>query len=82
MNTKRLRDELARDVDELIGLRDEVRLKVHLASLDAKETWKDLEERLAAVQEHASSHKDEIVENGVRLARDIKQAIHKFRQSL
>ncbi|HEY6561864.1 MAG TPA: hypothetical protein VI072_31565 [Polyangiaceae bacterium] len=82
MSTKKLRDELARDVDELVGLRDEVRLKVHLASLDAKATWKELEERFTTLQEHASSHKDEIVENGVQLARDIRKAIHKFRQTL
>jgi len=53
-----LKDELKKDVQQgladLRTLRDEVRVKLHLAGMDAKKEWDELESHLAGVERAAS----------------------------
>jgi uncharacterized protein (DUF111 family) len=51
--TQELKKELERTVEVLKTLRDEVRLKVHLAGMDLKREWDDLEPHLEDVQKAA-----------------------------
>jgi hypothetical protein len=48
--TKELKSEVEKTVALLQTLRDEVRVKVRLAGMDAKDRWKALEPELAKVE--------------------------------
>lgn len=39
MDTNSIKDEVEKNIEKLAGLRDEVKLKLHLASLDVKQEW-------------------------------------------
>jgi len=39
MNTQDIKEEVDKNIDRLTALRDEVKLKLHLASLEAKTEW-------------------------------------------
>lgn len=41
MNTETIKQEVDKNLEKLAGLRDEVRVRLHLASLDAKQEWDD-----------------------------------------
>jgi hypothetical protein len=41
MNTSNIKAEVEKNVEKLVGLRDEVKVRLHLASLDAKQEWDD-----------------------------------------
>lgn len=51
--TDELKIELKNGLASLRTLRDEVRLKLHLASMDVRQQWKNLEPRLADVEKAA-----------------------------
>jgi hypothetical protein len=63
-------------------LRDEIRLKVHLAGLDAKEKWQELEEQVQNLEHRVSSEGGSIVGATAVLARDLKQSLEHFRERL
>ena len=41
MNTTNIKAEVEKNITKLAGLRDEVKVKLHLATLDAKQEWDD-----------------------------------------
>lgn len=43
MNTQELQKDIQKGFDTMRGLRDEVKLKVHLAEMDVKDEWAKLE---------------------------------------
>ncbi len=51
-------DQLKRDIkgglDDLATLRDEIRLKVHLAGMEIKDEWRKLEPQLLEVEQAAA----------------------------
>jgi hypothetical protein len=51
--TAELKGELQKDLDRLHTLRDEVRLRLHLASMEAKDEWNRLEPHLAGAEKAA-----------------------------
>jgi|HubBroStandDraft_2_1064218.scaffolds.fasta_scaffold1378863_1 hypothetical protein len=54
-----LKDEIKKGLDYLRTLRDEVRVKVHLAGMDAKDEWnKKLEPHLFDVEQKAVEASD------------------------
>lgn len=54
-----VKTELSRGLDKLTTLRDEARLHLHLASLDAKQEWDEkLEPRINELQTSASEVSD------------------------
>jgi hypothetical protein len=54
--------ELKREIEKSLGLlrtlRDEVRVKLHLAGMDAKEEWRKLEPQIAEVERAATKFTD------------------------
>jgi hypothetical protein len=52
-STKELKAELDKTVAHLQALREEARVKVHLAGLEAKDRWNKLEPELDKVQDAA-----------------------------
>ena len=41
MNTTNIKAEVEKNIEKLAGLRDQVKVRLHLASLDAKQEWDD-----------------------------------------
>lgn len=39
MNTTTIKAEVEKSIEKLVGMRDEVRVRLHLASLDARQEW-------------------------------------------
>lgn len=63
-------------------LRDEIRLKVHLAGLDAKEKWQELEDQVQSLEHRVSSEGGSLIGATAVLARDLKQSLESFRERL
>jgi predicted nucleic acid-binding Zn-ribbon protein len=53
-----LKDELKKSLALLQTLRDEVRVKLHLAGMDLKDEWAKLEPHLAKVEQAAAEASD------------------------
>jgi hypothetical protein len=74
--------ELKREIQKSLGLmrtlRDEVRVKLHLASMDAKEEWRKLEPHLVDV-EHAAN---EFTEATCTAVSEAVKRLSKLRSSL
>jgi uncharacterized protein YhaN len=51
--TTELKNEIEKSLDLMRTLRDEVRVKLHLAGMDAKDEWKKLEPHLTEVERTA-----------------------------
>jgi hypothetical protein len=66
--------ELHKALSELRGLRDEARLKIHLASMDARDAWARIEPSILDVEReavHASAAALQRIENTVRQLREL-----------
>ncbi len=59
-------------VDELRKLRDEVRLQMHLANMDAKKAWDELEPKLAEADRLAENATEETFRDAVETLRKLK----------
>ncbi len=77
--TKELKAELEKSVALLRTLRDEIRVKAHLAGMNAKDQWRDLEPRLEAAVERAAKDVSEASRQAVA---DATEALKKFRSSI
>jgi hypothetical protein len=69
-----LKEELKKSVAALQTLRDEVRVKIHLASLDAKTEWNKLEPHLYDLERAA----EEATEATRRKVEEAIQKVKKF----
>jgi len=74
--------DLATDIrtsrDAIRTLRDEIRLKLHLAGMDAKDAWAALEPKLAEV-EHAA---EDVSETTRRALRDVLARLRALRSRI
>lgn len=73
-----LRNQLQRGLDELRRLRDEIRVDMHLAGMDAKDKWRDLEPRILDAENMAK----DISEASRKAVQDVVDSIRRFRESL
>jgi lipid II:glycine glycyltransferase (peptidoglycan interpeptide bridge formation enzyme) len=76
--TTELKAEIWKSLDLMRTLRDEVRVKLHLASLDAKDEWNALEPQLARLEQSAS----ELTEATHKALCSAVQRLGKIRKSL
>ncbi|MEE4173103.1 MAG: hypothetical protein V2I57_02505 [Xanthomonadales bacterium] len=69
---------------ELEQLRDEIKLKMHLASLDAKEEWGGLEKKWDDFNARADLSRagDDIGSAASLLGEELKQAFKRFKDAL
>ncbi len=73
VSPEELRAELRRGVDTLQMLRDEIRVQMHLASMDARAKWNELEPRILEVEGLAHAARED--------ARDaVRDAVTKLRE--
>jgi hypothetical protein len=70
------------DFGSLAQLRDEIRLKMHLAQLDAKDKWQELETQLASLEHRVTADGGSILGSGAQLAKELKQSLVDFRHRL
>jgi hypothetical protein len=73
-----LKKELEKGVTKLQTLRDEVRVRLHLASLDLKDQWNKLEPHLEEVEKKAHDVTDDA---RAKLGEAVKK-LEKLRESL
>jgi hypothetical protein len=77
--TQDLKSDLKKGLSDLEALRDEIRLQLHLAGMDAKKQWADLEKELNAAEE-------EVTRSATQATRDALDhtitKLKKFRASL
>ena len=73
-----LKSELKKSLSHLQTLRDEVRVRLHLASMDLKDQWNKLEPHLADVEKKAV----DASEASRTLIHDAVKKLEKFRASL
>jgi predicted nucleic acid-binding Zn-ribbon protein len=73
-----LKIELKKGLSQLQTLRDEVRVKLHLANMDLKDQWNKLEPHLADVEKKAA----DATEASRNLINEAVKKLEKFRSSL
>lgn len=66
----------------LAQLRDEIKVRLHLAGLEAKDKWQALETQLASLEHRVSADGGNLVDATAQLAREMKQSLIDFRQRL
>jgi hypothetical protein len=76
--TTDLKDELKKGLDHLQTLRDEVRVRLHLAGLEVKDEWNKLEPHLFEVEQAAK----EVSESSRRAVSEAVVRLKKLRESL
>ena len=76
--TNELKNELKKSLATLQTLRDEVRVKLHLANMDLKDQWNKLDPYLADVEKKA----EEATEASRSLIHEAMKKLEKFRASL
>ena len=67
-----IESKLNRTLEDLRSLRDEIRLNIHLASMDAKAVWKDLEKQVEDADRRAEAA-------GQKASREITESVRKLR---
>jgi predicted nucleic acid-binding Zn-ribbon protein len=73
-----LRKNLENGLSELETLADEIRVRLHLGGMDAKDAWRKLEPKL----EDARQHVKEATAASEKVLEDIVQAFKNLRSSL
>jgi hypothetical protein len=73
-----LHAELKKTLDQLQMLRDEVRLQLHLAGLEAKERWNKLEPKLEEAEHRAA----EATESSLDALKQTVGSLRELRESL
>lgn len=79
---KHARTELERDIAELKHVRDEIRLKLHLAGMDLRSSWHELEKKLELLEEKFGYSGDHVADTTRKLAAELKQSFRDFKQRL
>ena len=86
MDKKAIQEQLKRESDaiaaELETLRDEIRLKVHLAGAEGKDAWSKLEPQLAEFQGKVGQVADEALGDLKNAGTELKASVQKLYQSL
>lgn len=65
-------------LDNLRRMADEIRVRIHLAGMEAKDAWGKLEPKLHEYEHKAVAAKDKVVENIDRLGDELKEQMAKL----
>ena len=76
---KKTPTETKKNLDRLRALRDEVRVKMHLAKMEAKDRWRDLEPTVTALVDEADKGATDLTRGVVT---DAISALEKLRASI
>ncbi len=78
MNERQMRDWMKENLGRLKTLRDEIRVDIHLAGMDAKEKWKELE----PVVRDAERLADDVTDVSRRAMEELVEKFRHFRESV
>jgi hypothetical protein len=70
------------DLTSLTQLRDEIRVRIHLAQMDARDKWQELEAQLASLEHRVATDGGTFIGATTQLATELKQSLTDFRQRL
>jgi hypothetical protein len=79
---KTLKEELEDTRNDLKRTADEIKLKLHLAGMDAKDAWNELEPKLAEFEQRFDSKAGEVGEELKSLGSEIKQRLLNIKAKL
>ena len=68
--------------EDLQRLADQIRLKVHLAGMDAKDVWSRLEPKLFSYERKAEKATDKVADDLARVAKELKRDLRRLLMSL
>jgi hypothetical protein len=80
--TKKIRELVRLELDQLTRMRDEIRLKLHLASMERRSTWADLDKRFEQLEERFEHEGDHIVGTTRQIAAEVQAAFLEFKKTL
>lgn len=72
----------APQIGTLTQMRDEIRLQVHLAGMDAKAKWQALEQQFESLEHRIADEGGVLRDATTQLARDLKRSLLDFRARL
>jgi len=75
-------DFMSLEIDDLTRLKDEIRLKFHLAGMEGRSTWRDLEKQLEQIEERFGYEGDHAVETTRQIAAEVRTAAREFKAFL
>ena len=70
--------DLARPLDLLSSARDQVRLSLHLLSLDARQKWSELESKILSLENTIGQEAESISETTASAAIDLSGSVKAF----
>ena len=79
---KTLKQDLEDARNDLKRTADEIKVKLHLAGMDAKDAWDDLQPRIEEYERRFDSKADEVGEELKALGNDIKQRLANIKAKL
>ena len=80
--TKELKSEVKKSISLLYTLRDEVKVKLHLAGMDAKDEWRKLEPQIAKLEAGVDQAAEDVSGATQDAVDDIVKRLQKIRASL
>jgi len=79
---KTLKQELETTRDDVRRVADEIRVKLHLAGMDAKSAWDEIEPKLTDFERRFDAKADVVSEELKALGSEIKQRLLKLKEKL
>ncbi len=79
--TRKIRELVRLELDDLARIRDEIRLKVHLAGMEGRSTWADLEKQFEQLEERFGRDGDHIVDSTRQIAAELQTAFRDFKRT-
>ena len=79
---KKVNDIICLEIDALTQFKDEIRLKFHLAGMEGRSTWHDLEKQLEQLEERFGYEGDHAVETTRQIAAEVRTAARDFKAFL
>jgi lipid II:glycine glycyltransferase (peptidoglycan interpeptide bridge formation enzyme) len=77
-----IKTEMQRTVNLLRTLRDETKVKIHLANMDLKKTWDELQPKLAEAEQNAARAAGQASEATLEAMKSTVQKLKKVADSL
>jgi hypothetical protein len=77
-----LRTRITESLGEIKAMRDEIRIKLHLAGMDAKDAWAKLEPHIDKLEAQARDVRDDMLERIKDAVEDAKAAAQKVRNDI
>jgi len=65
-------------MDNLRRMADEIRVRIHLAGMDAKDAWSQLEPKLRELEHKAEAAKDKVVEGLDKMGDELREQMSKL----